>query len=69
MWEAHGSLWHGYEVRGFENIPDEGPAMIIYYHGALPIDYYYLASKVMLYKKRIIHSVADRFMFQVPGEF
>ncbi len=48
MWDVQGWIWFGYEVEGLENIPDRGPAMIIYYHGALPVDYYYLVMKVSL---------------------
>lgn len=68
MWEAHGYIWYGYEVEGFENIPDTGPALIVYYHGAVPIDYYYLLAKVFINKKRLFHSVGDRFLFQIPGK-
>lgn len=67
IWDAHGWLLHGYEVCGLENIPDDGPALIVYYHGALPIDYYYFVAKVLLERKRVIHSVVDNFLFKVPG--
>ncbi|XP_069687602.1 DGAT1/2-independent enzyme synthesizing storage lipids isoform X2 [Periplaneta americana] len=67
VWDAHGWIWHGYEVRGMENIPDDAPALIIYYHGAIPIDIYYFMSKTFLYKNRLIHTVADRFLFKIPG--
>lgn len=67
IWDAHGWLWFGYEVVGMENIPDNGPALIVYYHGATPIDYYYLLSKTLLKKNRVIRSVGDRFLFKVPG--
>ncbi|CAG9793019.1 unnamed protein product [Diatraea saccharalis] len=66
LWDAHGWLWHGYEIRGLENIPD-GPFLIIYYHGALPIDMYYFTARMLLFKRRHIHTVADRFMFKIPG--
>lgn len=66
LWDAHGWLWHGYEVRGFENIP-EGPFLIIYYHGALPIDMYYFIARMQLFKRRHLHTVADRFLFKIPG--
>ena len=69
MWEAHGYIWHSYEVEGLENIPDSGPALLIYYHGAIPIDYYYLNAKVILYKNRLMHSVGDNFLFRIPGKF
>lgn len=67
IWDFQGWIWFGYEVQGLENIPVEGPALIYYYHGALPIDYYYLVAKIVLLKQRAIHSVVDRFLFKIPG--
>ncbi|CAH2057094.1 unnamed protein product, partial [Iphiclides podalirius] len=66
LWDAHGWLWHGYDIRGLENIPD-GPCLLIYYHGALPIDMYYLNARLFLFKRRLMYTVADRFMFKIPG--
>ncbi|XP_034825953.1 DGAT1/2-independent enzyme synthesizing storage lipids isoform X1 [Maniola hyperantus] len=66
LWDAHGWLWHGYEIRGIENIPD-GPFLLIFYHGALPIDMYYFTARLLLFKRRLMHTVADRFMFKIPG--
>lgn len=57
----------GYEIRGLENVPD-GPFLVIYYHGALPIDMYYFTARMLLFKRRHIHTVADRFMFKIPGK-
>ena len=67
MWVAFGSMWHGYEVQGWENIPDEGPALLVYYHGAVPIDYYQLVGNCILKKRRVIHSVVDKFLFKVDA--
>ncbi|XP_017461832.1 PREDICTED: transmembrane protein 68-like, partial [Rhagoletis zephyria] len=67
MWEGHGYIWYGYEVEGLENIPDSGPALLVYYHGAIPIDYYYLSARCIIAKKRLIYSVGDRFLFMIPG--
>ena len=53
---------------GLDKIPDKGPALIIYYHGALPIDVYYLVAKAKLYKNRHIMAVGDRFLFKIPGD-
>lgn len=53
---------------GIENIPVDSSALIVYYHGAIPIDVYYLISKVYLLKNRLIHTVADRFLFRIPGK-
>ena len=57
----------GYEIHGFEKIPSSGPALIVYYHGALPTDFYYLMANTILRKKRQIRAVGDRFLFHIPG--
>ncbi|KAK0149295.1 Transmembrane protein 68 [Merluccius polli] len=67
LWDGHGAIWHGYEIHGMEKIPDEGAALIVYYHGAIPIDYYYFLANVILQKGRTCHSVADHFVFKIPG--
>ncbi|KAG5285787.1 hypothetical protein AALO_G00007440 [Alosa alosa] len=67
LWDGHGAIWHGYEIHGLEKIPDEGAALIVYYHGAIPIDYYYFLANVIIQKGRTCHSVADHFLFKVPG--
>ncbi|TSN21235.1 Transmembrane protein 68 [Bagarius yarrelli] len=67
LWDGHGAIWHGYEVHGLEKIPEEGPALIVYYHGAIPIDYYYFLARLIIQKGRACHSVADHFLFKVPG--
>lgn len=58
----------GYEVTGIEHLPDDSAALIIYYHGAIPIDLYYCLAKVFLAKNRLVHTVADRFLFKIPGK-
>lgn len=55
-------------MTGLENIPEKGAALIVYYHGAIPIDLYYFMTKVYLYKNRLIHTVADYFLFKIPGQ-
>uniref|UniRef100_A0AC34F496 Phospholipid/glycerol acyltransferase domain-containing protein n=1 Tax=Panagrolaimus sp. ES5 TaxID=591445 RepID=A0AC34F496_9BILA len=56
-----------YECHGLENVPDEGPALFVGYHGTLPIDIYYVISKCILFKKRTLHVVGDKFVFKIPG--
>lgn len=63
------SFLSGYEVRGMENLPSSGRCLIIYYHGAIPLDAYYLVARVTLDKGRLVHCVGDRFLERVPGEF
>ncbi|XP_017466375.1 PREDICTED: transmembrane protein 68 [Rhagoletis zephyria] len=67
LWDAHARIYHGYEVIGMENIPETGPALIVYYHGAIPIDMYYLNSRIILQKDRLIYTIGDRFLFKLPG--
>ena len=66
--EKLADIMHGYEMVGFENLPETGPALLIYYHAAMPIDYCYVHAKTTLYKKRMIKTVADRFVFKTPGK-
>ncbi|XP_065168977.1 DGAT1/2-independent enzyme synthesizing storage lipids [Atheta coriaria] len=67
IWDGHGWIWHGYEVNGLDNIPKDTPALLVYYHGSIPIDAYYLCAKTYLYHNRLIRTVADKFLFKVPG--
>lgn len=67
LWEAHGYFWHSYEVENFYRIPKTGAALIVYYHGCIPLDHFYLMTKVLLYRKRLIRSVGDHFLFLIPG--
>lgn len=67
IWDAHARIYHGYEVIGLDNVPQEGPALIVYYHGAIPIDMYYLNSRMLLQRERLIYTIGDRFLFKLPG--
>ncbi|XP_013375678.1 PREDICTED: transmembrane protein 68 isoform X2 [Chinchilla lanigera] len=67
VWDGHAAVWHGYEVHGMEKIPEEGPALIIFYHGAIPIDFYYFMAKIFILKGRTCRVVADHFVFKIPG--
>ncbi|XP_007439875.1 transmembrane protein 68-like [Python bivittatus] len=66
IWYVHARIWNGYELHGLEKIPD-GPALIVFYHGATPIDFFYLVATILIKKKRILHIVADHFVFSTPG--
>jgi len=67
LWIAQANIWHGYEVEGLENVPVSQPALIIYYHGAVPVDLYYTVSTLELARSQQINLVGDRFLFHVPG--
>lgn len=67
LWDAQARFWYGYEIEGLDNIPSEGPALVVFYHGSMPVDWYYLLAKSILYKKRLICAVGDRFLFKLPA--
>ena len=50
-----------------ENIPEEDGALIIYYHGPVPVDYFGLIAELWLRKQRNVHSVVDRSLMLIPG--
>ena len=58
-------MYHGQEWIGLDNIPDDG-ALIVYYHGVVPVDYFGLISEIWLQKQRFVHSVVDRSLMQIP---
>ena len=35
---------------------------------AMPIDFYYVHSKIVLYKNRRMKIICDRFLFKIPGK-
>ncbi|XP_039310938.1 transmembrane protein 68 [Solenopsis invicta] len=67
LYDVHGWIWHGYEIVGLENIPEDKPVIFVYYHGTLPVDQYYFASKMFLNNSKLIRMIADRFVFKIPG--
>ncbi|XP_044862894.1 transmembrane protein 68-like isoform X2 [Mauremys mutica] len=59
-------LLTGYELHGMEKIP-EGPGLIVYYHGAINIDYCYFVSNLYIQTGRLCYSVVDHFFSKLPG--
>ncbi|NXG12564.1 TMM68 protein, partial [Sakesphorus luctuosus] len=66
LWDGHGRIWHGYELHGVENIP-EGPGLVVFYHGATPVDCIYFMARLLMTTKRHCRVVADNFVFRIPG--
>ncbi|XP_044280367.1 transmembrane protein 68-like isoform X3 [Varanus komodoensis] len=56
----------GYEVHGMDKIP-EGPGLVVFYHGAFPLDYYYFVSRLHLQTGRFCHTVVDYHFSKIPG--
>eukprot|EP00091_Calanus_sinicus_P005292 TRINITY_DN15728_c0_g1_i1.p1 TRINITY_DN15728_c0_g1~~TRINITY_DN15728_c0_g1_i1.p1 ORF type:complete len:275 (-),score=61.12 TRINITY_DN15728_c0_g1_i1:443-1267(-) len=67
MWSSYLYLWHGQTFRGLENIPRTGRAIIVWYHGPMPVDYMGLVAEVFRRDGRVINSVVDRSLHYVPG--
>uniref|UniRef100_A0A8C0UVG7 Transmembrane protein 68-like n=1 Tax=Cyanistes caeruleus TaxID=156563 RepID=A0A8C0UVG7_CYACU len=66
FWDIYARVWHGYELHGVENIP-QGPGLVVFYHGATPVDYIYFSARLHIMKKRRCSVVADHFVFRLPG--
>ncbi|KAM3838745.1 DGAT1/2-independent enzyme synthesizing storage lipids-like [Vipera latastei] len=64
--EWFGKILHSYEVSGLENLP-KGPAILVYYHGAIPIDYYFFIQRIYRLTGRFCYSVIDHAIFYIPG--
>ena len=56
----------GYDVVGLDQLP-QGGGLIVYYHGAIPLDAYYLVARAITRLGRHIHCVGDRFLQKIPG--
>ncbi|CAI2731864.1 unnamed protein product [Schistosoma spindalis] len=67
IWDAHGRIFHGYEIIGMEKLPYNGPIYLVYYHGTCPFDAYYFTSRYCIERDRFPVPVVDRFLFRVPG--
>ncbi|VDM00496.1 unnamed protein product [Schistocephalus solidus] len=66
-WDVHGRVFHGYELHGLEKLPKDGPAFLVYYHGTLPLDAYYIMARHVIKRDRHLVPVVDRFLFRLPG--
>lgn len=64
-WMKAFSIWYNMEIKGFdENFPGTGPTILVFFHGAIPLDIYYF-----LHNKRLKYGcfgVTDKFMFKFP---
>uniref|UniRef100_A0A8D2IMI9 Phospholipid/glycerol acyltransferase domain-containing protein n=2 Tax=Varanus komodoensis TaxID=61221 RepID=A0A8D2IMI9_VARKO len=49
-----------------DKIP-EGPGLVVFYHGAFPLDYYYFVSRLHLQTGRFCHTVVDYHFSKIPG--
>jgi len=67
MWINYLYLWHNHSVVGLKNIPAEGPGLLVWYHGPLPVDYIGVVARVFKETDRRIYTVTDRCLEILPG--
>ncbi|PIU00162.1 MAG: hypothetical protein COT74_06230 [Bdellovibrionales bacterium CG10_big_fil_rev_8_21_14_0_10_45_34] len=63
---AFSRLYNGYEVHGIERIPLSGPALIVFYHGPLPIDSWYFSFELYRKTGRWIRGLGDSWLISTP---
>lgn len=52
---------------GMEKIPKQGPAILVLYHGTIPMDAGFILSKIYLDMDRKVVTVVDRMTQTIPG--
>ncbi|MGE3974682.1 MAG: lysophospholipid acyltransferase family protein [Bdellovibrionales bacterium] len=62
-----GKIYNGFEVHGMHHIPLDRPALLVFYHGLIPIDAWYFGLHFYLEKKVLIRALGDRWLFRTPG--
>ena len=67
MWATVTEYYHDHQVVGMEKIPSRSAAILVWYHGVVPIDYIAVVSRLYLRDGRMVHSVVDRFLPNLPG--
>ncbi|KAL5286498.1 TMEM68.2 family protein [Megaselia abdita] len=66
-WDLFARIWYGYDVVGWENFPaPEEPALLIFYHGAVPADMNFMYFRTYLETGRQLYAVTDKFTSKLP---
>ena len=52
--------YYNHQIQGMEKIPSTGGAILVWYHGVVPIDYVALVARLYLRDGRMVHSVVHR---------
>ncbi|MBI3294445.1 MAG: acyltransferase family protein [Deltaproteobacteria bacterium] len=60
------SAYHKHEVVGIENIPRQGPAIIVINHTLATYDAFLLAGSIYQHTGRVCRSLGDKAIFQTP---
>jgi len=62
-----GKIYNGFEAHGIDKIPTDRGALLVFYHGLIPIDAWYFGLHFYLQKKILIRALGDRWLFRTPG--
>ena len=66
FWSKYVDVYHDHKLFGLENIPTNGPAILVWYHGPIPVDYISLVAKLYLRDGRLVNSVVDKTFQNMP---
>jgi len=66
FWSKYADIFHGHKVYGMEKIPNNTAAILVWYHGPVPVDYMSLIAKLYLRDGRMVNSVVDKFLTGLP---
>jgi 1-acyl-sn-glycerol-3-phosphate acyltransferase len=58
--------YHSHEVFGFENLPETGPALMIFHHSLATYDSFLTAPLIKDRQGRLLRGLADRKIFKTP---
>lgn len=67
FFDRFGAAWNAYEAHGAEQLPKTGPALLVFYHGFMPLDAWYFGSWYYRKTGRLVRGLGDRWLFQTPG--
>jgi 1-acyl-sn-glycerol-3-phosphate acyltransferase len=59
--------YHAYEPYGLENIPRQGPALLVFHHSLATYDSFLLGVPMYDELGRLFRGLADRLIFRTPG--
>jgi len=62
-----GEFYNSYRVEGLEHIPPAGGALLVMYHGLVPLDFWYMGLKIYLETGRLPAALVDRWLTKTPG--
>jgi len=66
-WSNYTKFYHDQTFIGLEHIPKNSAALLIWYHGPIPVDYFGLVAKIYQRDGRLVNTIVDRCLQMLPG--